>query len=198
MGEKNPWTKNLTPNKSHNKFTSLKNLQKGKQDWLYLNRSTMWPGYVGTSMNLQIVLNAQKILTKFSYPKKFLLSSPSLEIWSAPPLGVPACIDDSLQSSSHETIDSNFPLSVLLLSSLRKWLTFGNATTGFPTKWCLRNERRNPILMTCHYLDLGSASDWSCCMENLIQPIRSTTQIWVVTCHQYGISALVSQTSFGG
>ena len=28
--------------------------------------------------------------------------------------------------------------------------------------------------------------------------IRSTTQIWVVTHHQYGISALVSQTSFGG
>ena len=30
------------------------------------------------------------------------------------------------------------------------------------------------------------------------RPIRSTTQIWVVTCHQYGISALVSETSFGG
>ena len=28
------------------------------------------------------------------------------------------------------------------------------------------------------------------------QPIRSTTQIWVVTCHQYGISVLVSQASF--
>ena len=27
---------------------------------------------------------------------------------------------------------------------------------------------------------------------------RVTTQIWVVTRHQYGISALVSQTSFGG
>ena len=26
--------------------------------------------------------------------------------------------------------------------------------------------------------------------------IRSTTQIWVVTCHQYGISTLVSQMSF--
>ena len=46
--------------------------------------------------------------------------------------------------------------------------------------------------------DLGSASDWSCRVGNLIQPIRSTTQIWVVRCHQYGISALVSQTSFGG
>ena len=38
----------------------------------------------------------------------------------------------------------------------------------------------------------------ACRMGNLIQPIRSTTQIWVVTRHQYGISALVSQTSFGG
>ena len=36
-------------------------------------------------------------------------------------------------------------------------------------------------------------------VENLIQPIRSTTQIWVATSHQYGISALVfSQTSFRG
>ena len=52
--------------------------------------------------------------------------------------------------------------------------------------------------MTRHYPDLGSASDWSCRVGNLIQPIRSTTQIWVVTRHQYGISALVSQTSFGG
>ena len=52
--------------------------------------------------------------------------------------------------------------------------------------------------MTCHYPDLGSASDWSCRVGNLIQPIRSTTQIWVVTRHQYGISALISQTSFRG
>ena len=50
--------------------------------------------------------------------------------------------------------------------------------------------------MTRHYPDLGSASHWSCHMGNLIQPIRSTTQIWVVTRHQYGISALVPQTSF--
>ena len=28
--------------------------------------------------------------------------------------------------------------------------------------------------------------------------MKSTTQIWAVTRHQYGISALVSQTSFGG
>ena len=29
----------------------------------------------------------------------------------------------------------------------------------FPTKWCLRNERRNSILMRCHYQELGSLSD---------------------------------------
>ena len=33
---------------------------------------------------------------------------------------------------------------------------------------------------------------------NLLQPIRSTTQIWVATRHQYGISAVISQTSFPG
>ena len=52
--------------------------------------------------------------------------------------------------------------------------------------------------MTRHYPDLGSASDWSCRAGNLIQPIRSTTSIWLVARHQYGISALVSQASFGG
>ena len=52
--------------------------------------------------------------------------------------------------------------------------------------------------MTRHYPDRVGASDYSCCVGNLIQPIRSTTQTWVVTRHQYGISALVSQTSFGG
>ena len=44
--------------------------------------------------------------------------------------------------------------------------------------------------------DQGSASDWSCHLGNLFQPIRSTTQIWVVKCHQYGISVLISQMSF--
>ena len=82
--------------------------------------------------------------------------------------------------------------------SLRKQPTFGEATTGFPAKWRLRNERRNSILRTRLYPDMGSASDWSCRVANLIQPIRSTTQIWVMTRYQYGISALVSQTSFCG
>ena len=42
-------------------------------------------------------------------------------------------------------------------------------------------------------------SEWcSRLVENLHHPIRSTTQIWVVTRHQYGISVTVSQTSFRG
>ena len=44
--------------------------------------------------------------------------------------------------------------------SLSKEPTFRYATTGFPAKWHLENECRNSILMTCHYPDLGSASDW--------------------------------------
>ena len=41
-------------------------------------------------------------------------------------------------------------------------------------------------------------SDWSCREGNLLQPIKSTAQIWIVTRHQYGISALIPQTLFAG
>ena len=44
-----------------------------------------------------------------------------------------------------------------------------------------------------HYPELGRAPDWSCRVGNLLQPIRSTTQISVVKRHQYGLFALVSQ-----
>ena len=81
---------------------------------------------------------------------------------------------------------------------LRKQPTFGDATTSFPAKWRQRDESRNSILMMHHYPDLGSASDWLNQISHVARTIRSTTQIWVVTCHQYGISALVSQASFGG
>ena len=39
-----------------------------------------------------------------------------------------------------------------------------------------RNKRRNSILMTYHYPDLGTVSDW---MKQNFIPIRSTTQIRV-------------------
>ena len=49
-----------------------------------------------------------------------------------------------------------------------------------------------------HHTDLGRAFNWLCRVENLFQPIRSTTQTLVVRSHQYGISALVPQISFAG
>ena len=76
--------------------------------------------------------------------------------------------------------------------------TFCDATTNFFSKCRLRKERKNSILMRCHYSDQSSASDWSCCEGSLLQPIRSTTEIYVVTRHQYGISPLVpGLISFG-
>ena len=50
--------------------------------------------------------------------------------------------------------------------------------------------------MTRHYPDLGSASDWLKREGISFQPIRSTTWIWVVTRHQYGISALLLRRRF--
>ena len=52
----------------------------------------------------------------------------------------------------------------------------------------MRNDSRNSILMTCHYLDLGSASDWPCFNQSEALP-----RIWVVTRYQYGISAIIYQ-----
>ena len=44
--------------------------------------------------------------------------------------------------------------------SLRNQPTFRDATIGFAAKRRLGNKHRNSILMTRHYLDLGSESDW--------------------------------------
>ena len=85
----------------------------------------------------------------------------------------------SFQSNQH------FQL-YLWFDSLRKQPTFR-------AEWRLRKEHRNSTLITRHYPDLGNVSDWLCRMENLLQQIRSTTQIWVVTHHQYGISAFVGK-----
>ena len=52
--------------------------------------------------------------------------------------------------------------------------------------------------MTYHYPVLGGTLDWLKQISYAARPIRSTAKIWVVTRHQYGISVLVSQTSFRG
>ena len=65
---------------------------------------------------------------------------------------------------------------------MRKQLTFQGATTyfPFPTKRLLGKKNKNSILKRLPYPDLGSASDWSYCEGNLLQLIRSTTQIFTV------------------
>ena len=52
--------------------------------------------------------------------------------------------------------------------------------------------------MTSQYPDLGSASDWLKQISHTARPIRSNTQIWVVTRHQYGISALILRSHLAG
>ena len=52
--------------------------------------------------------------------------------------------------------------------------------------------------MTCHYTHQESASDWLCREGNLLQQIKSTTQIWVVTRHQMGFLRLFLERHFDG
>ena len=68
--------------------------------------------------------------------------------------------------------------------SLRTQTTFHNATTSFPTKWCLRNQHQISILMAHHCPDLGISTNQN--------------QIWAVMCPWYEISALVLPTLFCG
>ena len=73
-----------------------------------------------------------------------------------------------------------------------------------PTQWTMppcqsvRSVGTQKLLAFRCHPDLGSASHWLNQISHAAQPIRSTTQIWIVRRHWYGISALVSQMSFGG
>ena len=80
--------------------------------------------------------------------------------------------------------------------SLREESTFPDAIAGFPATWRPTNGRSNSIRMTSHYPDLGSGSVWLKQISHPDWTIRSTTRIWVVTRHQWGISSLtVSRTT---
>ena len=48
--------------------------------------------------------------------------------------------------------------------------------------------------MTRRFPDLGSSSDWLKQISHTAQPIRNTTQIWVVARLQCGVFALFYQT----
>jgi len=72
------------------------------------------------------------------------------------------------------TITNHKPIFVQI-TSLRKQPTSREVATCALAKRLLNNERRNSILMTRHYPDLGSASDWLKRTGTSFQPIRSTT-----------------------
>ena len=98
-------------------------------------------------------------------------------------------IDFSIEYARKQSVERICPRIswwvLVLLHSLRKQITFRDATNGFPAKWRLRNERRNSIprgiksrwiprrfrlAQNLKLKDfLGSASAWSCRLGNLLQ-----------------------------
>ena len=78
---------------------------------------------------------------------------------------------------------------MVLEKSLKNGCNFFNETWTSPEiPYC--------SLVITLYPDLGRASDWLCCKGTLRQLIRSSTQIGVVTYHQYGMSVLTPLLSF--
>ena len=81
----------------------------------------------------------------------------------------------------------------------KKQQTFHHITTGFHPKLHRRKKRRNPILMMCHYPDLGSASHWSCFEGNLLPSTKHKHYLIMVSDMSSvlsGIAAVIPQTSF--
>ena len=76
---------------------------------------------------------------------------------------------------------------------LEKTAEISRRQDWFPAKWRLRNERRNSILMTRHYPDLGGVSDWLKRISRAARQIRSIPQIRVVTRHEYRIFPIVPE-----
>ena len=64
------------PKNPMSNFLALKFPESNTSLVVFICRTT-WLGYARTTMNLQIVLNAQKILTKSSQPKKHLPNFPT-------------------------------------------------------------------------------------------------------------------------
>ena len=89
-----------------------------------------------------------------------------------------------------ETSLHSILLAVVFLSGVRKQPTFCDATTNFPSKWCLRNKGRNSMLMTYRYPDISSASDWlDICFNQSEALFRSG--LWVER-HRYGTNYCAS------
>ena len=73
------------------------------------------------------------------------------------------------------------------LSLVSTWNDVSETNAENPYWWCVTTQ----ILQCFWWLVVPQGG-------NLLQLVRRTTQIWVVTFHQYGTFALFSQTSFLG
>ena len=95
-------------------------------------------------------------------------------------------------------MDMNWILTLRVCRARYGKRTFWDTTSGISSKWRLKHQRRNTILMTSHYPDLGCASDWLKQTSVMKRPMRSASLFWVVLHYLYRISALVPQTLFRG
>ena len=108
---------------------------------------------------------------------------------------LPPCLNVCFKSSGSSSGSNSSP-------------TFSSKTWWMNDEWwfCLREQ---PIFWDAlvspsedrarkfHTGEVLLHRPWLCfwLVENLLQPIRINTQIWVVTCHHYGISTLVPRAS---
>ena len=100
--------------------------------------------------------------------------------WNFVPKAIPELVHSGFQSEWNSRFGTKFHSGILKTENELDWKSHLSCSLG--------------RLVNAYLVRSGT----SCCVGNLIQPIKSTTQIWVVTRHQYGISAHVSQTSFRG
>ena len=84
------------------------------------------------------------------------------------------------RKSCKQILSNYLAMQCKRLSRLRKQPAFRDFSTGFPAKWRPRKERRNSILITSHFTELGTAFDWLKQVSVAARPIRSTNLIWVV------------------
>ena len=83
-------------------------------------------------------------------------------------------------------------LSKLVLpnrGSLRKQLTFCNATTAFPAKWHLRNVCRIPLLTMCYFKDLssGMSSVWNFRHHFVRKPVVASRNVGCILMLNRGV-----------
>ena len=98
-----------------------------------------------------------------------------------------------------KTGHASIPRCYLTEINLKKQPTICNVVAGFPANWCSRNKHRNSTLVKDTSLPRSGhllLISWSKFPSWHNQSEALVTQIRAVTCHQYGMSVLVPQTSF--